>query len=65
MCSLHDSLFDKHFISFDEDGDLLVSSISKKDKEILQLSITNKIHINQKMEKYMYNHKEIVRNLDK
>lgn len=58
LCTLHDSLFDKHLITFNKDGNIIFSNkLSEEDKKILNLK--NDIHINltSEMETYMEYHR--------
>ena len=55
----YDALFDKHFISFDDDGNILVSSsISEKDKELLGLTGDIKISVTEGMLPYLSRHRQ-------
>lgn len=66
LCTLHDSLFDKHLISFDEKGKIMFSSrLSQEDKEILNLKKDVKIKISQEMEAYMKQHREKLKSREK
>ena len=58
LCSLHDALFDKHMISFDESGDLLISpKIDAEDLSLLNISNINKLEMSDAMKKYMSSHR--------
>ena len=58
LCTLHDSLFDKHLISFDSNGKIIVSSqLSPKDLSILGLNRYPSIKLNNQMKKYMKVHR--------
>lgn len=58
LCSLHDSLFDKHLISFDNNGNIIISEkLSLEDRKILEITQNIKIDINEKMEYYMAYHR--------
>ena len=53
----YDALFDKHLISFDDDGNILVSSsINEKDKELLGLTGDIKISVTEVMLPYLSRH---------
>lgn len=61
LCTLHDSLFDRHLISFDKEGKIIYSNkLSEEDKKIMNLN--DKIHITLEndMEKYMQYHRSKV-----
>ena len=54
-----DALFDRHLITFDDDGGLLISSkVSQKNIENLRLLSLPKIEINEGMLKYIKRHRE-------
>lgn len=54
-----DALFDRHLITFDDDGGLLISSkVSQKNIENLRLLSLPKIEINERMLKYIKRHRE-------
>ena len=54
LCSLHDSLFDKHLISFDNEGNIIISEkLSLEDRKILGITQNIKINMDNKMEYYM------------
>lgn len=59
LCPLHDSLFDKGFISFDDKGKIIISGILSKN-DILSLNINENLKINLKedQKKYMKYHRE-------
>ena len=59
MCPLHDSLFDKGFISFSDDGKIIISNVLSE-KDILSLNLSEDLRINLKEEqkKYMKYHRE-------
>ncbi len=57
LCSLHDKLFDRHLISFNDDGTLLVSSIINKFKAYnLKLNFPY-FHFNDNMLMYIKKHR--------
>lgn len=58
LCTLHDSLFDKHLISFDIDGRIIFSDeLTSEDRRILNLNENIKINISEETEKYMKYHR--------
>ena len=59
LCPLHDSLFDKGFISFSDDGKIIISNVLSE-KDILSLNLSEDLRINLKEEqkKYMKYHRE-------
>ena len=60
LCALHDSVFDKHFITFDSDGKMLISDdLDQNDRSLLNINSNMKIDMNEKMKKYMSFHNEI------
>jgi hypothetical protein len=53
-----DSLFDKHFISFEDDGSILISDkVSKEDLEILGITKSIKLKVDEEMKKYLKHHR--------
>lgn len=54
LCAMHDALFDKGIITFDEIGSIQISeSISESDRRILDLNEDFKLDMNESMRKYM------------
>ena len=54
LCRAHDALFDKHLISFDKKGKIIISKLlSKEDRKILNIDDNIKINLNDEMERYM------------
>jgi hypothetical protein len=59
LSPLYDALFDKHLISFDASGRIIVSnSITAENLERLGLSADAKIHITNGMQPYLQRHRE-------
>lgn len=59
LCPDHDWLFDKFYISFDDEGNILLSNnIDKEVYNKLNISETNKIFISDKNKKYLQWHRE-------
>ncbi|SMQ78380.1 HNH endonuclease [Bacillus sp. OV166] len=59
LCPNHDALFDKGYISFDEDGVILISdSLDKHSKVFLNINETMKINMNESQRGYMKWHRE-------
>lgn len=58
LCANHDKLFDKHLISFNVDGRIMISpKIPKSDYQILEISIFKDIPTKSFDEKYMLYHR--------
>lgn len=58
LCSLHDKLFDNGFISFDEDGRLLVSGdIQLADLDVYKLNINLRIELSERNCRYIEWHR--------
>lgn len=60
LCSNHDSLFDKHYISFNEDGNIVISDkIKNEERELLNISSSMKLNIPipMNMKKYLAFHR--------
>ncbi len=59
LCAQHDALFDKHLISFDDNGKILISkSIKEKDRVLLNINLEQKIKMSKQMKDYMSFHRE-------
>ncbi|MEG0034881.1 MAG: HNH endonuclease [Bacilli bacterium] len=60
LCPLHDALFDKGFISFNNKGEIIISEKLKESNwEQLNFSKFNKIEMNEKKEKFMSFHRDL------
>lgn len=60
LCPNHDSLFDKHLISFTSNGNILISDTISKDNQILlNINESMKIEMNEKTKQYMQWHRNI------
>ena len=60
LCSLHDSLFDKHLISFDEEGGVIISNkLDAKNRALCNISEKVCIILSPEMEKYMKFHRDV------
>lgn len=61
LCPNHDKLFDKGFISFDDNGVILVSSLlSRKDLKLLGINKDTKIEVREENKKYLKYHREYI-----
>ncbi|WP_338433386.1 HNH endonuclease [Clostridium tyrobutyricum] len=59
LCPQHDALYDKGLISFDDDGNILISSeISINDYNLLNINENIKINITKRHKKYLKWHRE-------
>ncbi|WP_255290808.1 HNH endonuclease [Bacillus cereus] len=59
LCPNHDALFDKGYISFNEDGRILISeSLDESTKVFLNINDTMKIRMNNSQQQYMKWHRE-------
>lgn len=59
LCPHHDSAFDKGYITFDQDGMILISSeLTLKTRSLLNLNTEKKIELTEKQSEYMRWHKE-------
>ncbi|MBZ9623651.1 HNH endonuclease [Clostridium sp. FP2] len=66
LCANHDKLFDKHLISFNIDGTIIISDkVSKSDYKILEINIFTKIQNKFFDEKYMLYHRNIFKKINK
>ena len=58
LCSCHDSLFDKHLISFNDNGEIIISDIlEENDRRILPISGDIKIDVDEEMKPYLEWHR--------
>lgn len=59
LCALHDALFDKGLISFDDDGNMLVSyRLSPEERTILHIPEVFVLSMSPRMQKYMKSHRD-------
>jgi len=59
LCPSHDALFDKGYISFDDDGTILISdSLDEATKIFLNINEIMKISMNEEQQQYMKWHRE-------
>ncbi len=59
LCAIHDKLFDKGLITFDEQGHIIISqSVSPQDQKILGIDEDFSLNMNEEMKSYMKWHKE-------
>ncbi|MDM5187563.1 HNH endonuclease [Bacillus sp. DX4.1] len=59
LCPNHDALFDKGYISFNEDGRILISeSLDEATKVFLNINETMKVALNERQQNYMNWHRE-------
>lgn len=57
LCVMHDALFDRYLITFDEDGNIVISnSLTKEQQRILQIDPSIKISITDEAKHYMKVH---------
>jgi predicted restriction endonuclease len=58
LCAHHDALFDKHLISFDDSGDIIISpTLSRTEQKELGLSSKLKISVTTDMKPYLADHR--------
>lgn len=63
LCTLHDSLFDKHLISFTDIGEIIISDeLDEQDRMLLNVNEDMKIKIEPEMKKYLSFHRESLLN---
>lgn len=61
LCANHDKLFDKGLISFDENGNIIISSkLSNMDKILSNIQNDNKIELDYNMNNYMKYHRRYI-----
>ncbi|MCF7926841.1 MAG: HNH endonuclease [Candidatus Izimaplasma sp.] len=64
LCPNHDKLFDNHYISFDENGKILISEdLSRKNRTFLNLNENMKIKISDDSQKYFSYHRKLFEKL--
>lgn len=65
LCPNHDKLFDKGYISFDDDWSILISNkIDDENKTLLNISQEIKITLNEDNKKYLKYHRDIIYDKD-
>lgn len=66
LCSNHDSLFDQGYISFEDDGSIILSPrLSKSDAELMNVSEEMGIRLTEKNRRYLsYHRDEILKKLE-
>jgi hypothetical protein len=57
LSPLYDALFDKHFISFNQSGKIIVSTHLSDEIRLLNIDLNASISINKKMEPYLQRHR--------
>ncbi len=61
LCSNHDALFDKGFISFDDNGHILISArLNENEKRDMNINSDMKIHLSEENKKYMADHRAVI-----
>lgn len=59
LCPTHDALFDKHLISFDNNGGILINpNITEEEVELLNINKNQKIAVNEKRRAYLEIHRK-------
>lgn len=62
LCPNHDALFDKGYISFDQEGNLVISSqLDETSKNFMNINSSSKIEMSEEMKKYMKYHFDYIR----
>lgn len=66
LCPNHDSLFDKHFITFEDNGQIILSKrLSEEDKKLLNISNEIIISIEEKNKKFLKEHRKVFYEIEK
>lgn len=66
LCPNHDSLFDKHFITFQDNGQIIISKrLSEDDKQLLNINNDIVINIEEKNKKFLKEHREVFYDIEK
>lgn len=64
LCPTHDALFDKHLISFDGEGKILINpNISGEERELLNINENQRIEVNEKRKEYLLIHQKEFKNI--
>ena len=58
LSPLYDALFDKHLISFNDDGMIVISKLIEDQVKLLSIDINGSISVNKEMQKYLGRHRE-------
>ena len=59
MCPNHDKLFDQGWISFNDNGSIIISSrLSLENRILLNITDNMKISLTEKNKKYLYYHRK-------
>ena len=61
LSPLYDALFDKHLISFNDDGEILIANSIKDDNLKTNIRLNAKIIVTEGMKKYLYRHRLLLR----
>lgn len=65
LCPMHDALFDKHLISFDDEGKVLINkNITSEEKELLNINENQKIKVNEERKVYLEIHRREFNEMD-
>jgi len=59
LCTWHDALFDKGYISFDDDGSVIISAeLEKLDFSLLNIDVSKKLKLSARNKIYLQHHRE-------
>ncbi len=66
LCPNHDSLFDKHLISFQDNGEIIISKrLSEKEQELLNINKNIVINIEEENKKFLKEHRDVFYEIEK
>lgn len=66
LCPNHDALFDKHFITFEDNGQIILSKrLSEEDKKLLNISNEIIISVEEKNKKFLKKHRKVFYEIEK
>ena len=66
LCPNHDSLFDKHLISFRDNGEIIISKrLSEKEQELLNINKDIVINIEEGNKKFLKEHRDVFYEIEK
>ena len=66
LCPNHDYLFDKHLISFQDNGEIIISKrLSEKEQELLNINKDIVINIEEENKKFLKEHRDVFYEIEK
>lgn len=66
LCPNHDSLFDKHFVTFEDNGKIVISKrLSEKDKQLLKINDVIVINVEEENRRFLKEHRDVFYEIEK